>query len=108
MKNFNKSYMICVLALRLARPTPAARATAPPACLGGPAYTPEAPDSRATCVYVSWPVELYNSGIASRGLLAAHGAGIMNSSPWVGHGREVGSWWGSTKAGTPCMHNSQQ
>ena len=49
--------------------------------------------SRATCVYVSWPVGLYNSGNAllAPGLLAGHGAGtiMMNHSPWVGHCHEV-------------------
>ena len=80
MKNINKSYMICVLAPRLARPTPPARANVPPACIGGPLAVARGPSgSRATCVYVSWPVGLYNSGNASRGLLAGHGAGIMRS-----------------------------
>ena len=77
MKNINKSYMICVLAPRLAWPTPPARANVPPVCFGSTPWGPSG--SRATCVYVSWPVGLYNSSNASRGLLAGHGAGIMRS-----------------------------
>ena len=93
MKDINKSDTICVLAPRLARLTPPAGQCAS-ACFGGPLSPHRAvargpSGSRATCVYVSWPVGLYNSGNASRGLLAGHGAGIMNHSPWVGHCREV-------------------
>ena len=72
------------------------------ACFGGPlcphsAVARSPSGSRATCVYGSWPVGLYNSGNASRGLLAGHGAGIMNHSPWVG---QVGP--GSTGTVTAC------
>ena len=62
--------------------------------------------SRATCVYVSWLVELYNSGNASRGLLAGHGAGTMNHSPWVGHCREVGPGPGGARPHWHCMHTT--
>ena len=85
--------MICVLAPRLARPTLPARANVPPRVSAAHcAHTvpwPGAPAAPEHGVYVSWPVGLYNSGNSSRGLLAGHGAGIMNHSPWVGHYREV-------------------
>ena len=102
MKNINKSYMICVLAPRLARPTPPARTNVPPSRFGCPLSPHSAmargpSGSRAMCVYISWPVGLYNSGNASRGLLTGHGAGIMNHSPWVG---QVGP--GSTGTVTAC------
>ena len=94
--------MLCVLVPRLAA---LARSTQQAFCVfRRPSQHPSG--SRATCVYVSWPVGLYNSSNALQRLLAGHGAGIINSSPWVGHGREVGPWWANT--GTPCMHNAHQ